>query len=131
MKMIREVNRALLNPYQLGEIKQMIHAFELCYAAGQKSRAAGNRFICHRLNALCDGRRITPEARGRCTQLVMTALGGQLAKTVLGGPATLNVWWWRQLPEAERGRCWPDDMPKHYRQLWLKQIIKDLCWLLK
>lgn len=118
MKMIRDVNRAMLSPNQRSTIKDMIKAFELCHKIGERNP---KQYICYRLEGLHDKGRIKPDVMRNCQSLVMRAIDA----------STLNAWWYRELSSEQRLKMFPGDMPRHYRQLWLKQIIKDLRWLLE
>ncbi len=115
MRTVYEVNRLLLTQGQRFHIEQMIKAFEACYEMGK--RPGDDRiFICYRLERLRKSGVISDQQQNHCRQLVMRALDSC---------PTLNVWWAVRNPNKHSY-----EMPRHYRQLWLKQIIKDLRWLL-
>lgn len=115
MRMLYEVNRLLLTQGQRFHIEQMIKAFEACYKMGKRPYHE-NMFLCYRLERLRKSGVISDQQQNHCRQLVMRALDGC---------ATLNLWWVVRNPNNHTS-----EMPNHYRQLWLKQIIKDLRWLL-
>jgi hypothetical protein len=94
----------------------MIRAFEACHDMGERDPMATNRYICFRLEDLRKRGSITRLVEEHCRRTIMIALGGR---------GTLNLWWAERNPGKHR-----NEMPRHYRQLWLKQIIKDLRWLL-
>lgn len=114
--MLYEVNRLLLTQGQRFHIEQMLKAFMDCYELGKRPYRE-NMFLCYRLERLYKDGTISAQQQNHCRQLVMRALDGC---------PTLSVWWAARNPGKH---C--NEMPGHYRQLWLKQIIKDLRWLLK
>lgn len=116
MRTVYEVNRLLLTPGECFRVEQMITAFMACYEMGKRS-GYKNMYLCYRLERLRKDGVISAQQQNHCRQLVTRALDGC---------PTLNIWWVVRNPNKHSY-----EMPRHYRQLWLKQIIKDLRWLLK